>query len=148
LVVAKKVLIFVIVYRYVFVACGKSGEFEQCLMVLLNNAKDAIVSYKKELQTPFVGLVKIFIYDRDKKIDIDIIDNGSGIPDGVRASIFEPFFTTKGDDGSGVGLYMCKNILKKHFNGDVTLVSSELNQTVFKLSIDNSESDDSSCKEV
>lgn len=119
-----------------YFAYGKCGEFEQCLMVILNNAKDAINSYKKEHEEGYDGVVEICIYDKAESVDIDIKDNGPGIPDSIKTSLFEPFFTTKGDDGSGVGLYMCKSILKKHFNGDVLLLSSRPKETVFRVNIE------------
>jgi signal transduction histidine kinase len=114
---------------------GKSGEFEQCLMVLLNNAKDAINSFKEGLLPPYRGLVKVCVQDRDGEVVIDITDNGSGIPDSVKSSLFEPYFTTKGENGSGVGLYMCRTILNKHFEGEIILLESKPQKTVFRLSV-------------
>ncbi|ORJ58741.1 ATP-binding protein [Geothermobacter hydrogeniphilus] len=47
-----------------------------------------------------------------------IADNGPGIPDELKAKIFEPFFTTKQEgEGTGLGLYLCSNILAEHNAG-------------------------------
>jgi two-component system sensor histidine kinase PilS (NtrC family) len=40
---------------------------------------------------------------------IDVIDNGEGVPDSAQARLFEPFFTTR-PDGTGLGLYLCKEL--------------------------------------
>jgi len=43
-----------------------------------------------------------------------VADTGSGIPNSIRQSIFEPFVTTKGDAGTGLGLWVCADIVKRH----------------------------------
>ncbi len=44
-----------------------------------------------------------------------ITDSGKGIPPEIQSRIFEPFFTTKSlGEGSGLGLYIVKNIIDKH----------------------------------
>ena len=48
-------------------------------------------------------------------------DNGLGIPESIRKDIFKPFFTTKAvGKGTGLGLYICHEIIQKH-GGDLTL---------------------------
>jgi signal transduction histidine kinase len=42
------------------------------------------------------------------------MDNGSGIPPEQMARIFEPFYTTKKDVGTGLGLWLTQNLVKKH----------------------------------
>jgi len=45
---------------------------------------------------------------------VEVIDNGSGIPEDVQPHIFEPFFTTKGvGDGTGLGLDAVQRIVRK-----------------------------------
>jgi signal transduction histidine kinase len=43
-----------------------------------------------------------------------VADNGSGIPAEVRGKIFEAFFTTKRDVGTGLGLWVTRNLVEKH----------------------------------
>jgi signal transduction histidine kinase len=43
-----------------------------------------------------------------------IADDGPGVPAEVRARIFEPFFTTKGESGTGLGLWIASEILRKY----------------------------------
>jgi len=54
---------------------------------------------------------------------ITIADSGPGIPPAVRSRLFEPFFTTKQDVGTGLGLWVSKNIVQHH-GGHIRLKSS------------------------
>ena len=45
---------------------------------------------------------------------VTIADRGAGIPEAARAQIFEPFFTTKKDVGTGLGLWISKQILENY----------------------------------
>ncbi|MFP4025564.1 MAG: ATP-binding protein [Thiohalospira sp.] len=71
----------------------------------------------------------------EKQLEIIVKDNGKGIPDNMKDKIFEPFFTTKDvDEGSGLGLYVCYNIIKKH-KGTITVDSEEGKGTQFIISL-------------
>ena len=64
-----------------------------------------------------------------------VSDNGKGIEEKIMSQIFIPFYTTK-TTGSGIGLSLSKNILKKH--GGNLLVNSEVGvQTTFSLVFNN-----------
>lgn len=56
-------------------------------------------------------------------VRVTVADSGIGIPAAVRRHIFEPFFTTKKNVGTGLGLWVCKNIIDKH-HGRICLKSS------------------------
>ncbi len=74
---------------------------------------------------------KIEINTKDKKIYIK--NNGEEIPKNVQPRIFEENFTTK-EKGNGLGLSFCKAQLKS-VNGDINLISSNKNETVFVINI-------------
>ncbi len=45
---------------------------------------------------------------------VTVADNGCGISETDRKRVFEPFFTTKKDVGTGLGLWLCKEIAQKY----------------------------------
>lgn len=61
------------------------------------------------------GKLEIVTEQRDDWIVVKFTDSGCGIPPEIQAKIFEPFFTTKPTgEGSGLGLYLVRNIIDKH----------------------------------
>src|SRR5580692_12091219 len=54
---------------------------------------------------------------------IEIRDRGTGIRKEHLEHAFEPFFTTKGNLGTGIGLWVVKQLIEKH-RGQITLTSS------------------------
>jgi signal transduction histidine kinase len=65
------------------------------------------------------------------EVEIQVIDNGTGISEAIRSRIFEPFFTTKKTgQGTGQGLALSYNIVKKH-GGSLTVESREGEGTTF-----------------
>jgi signal transduction histidine kinase len=63
---------------------------------------------------------------------VEIIDNGTGIPDAVKPHLFEPFFTTKDvGEGTGIGLDMVYRIVRGH-RGEVSF-ESEPGRTNFQV---------------
>jgi len=84
------------------------GQFEQAMINLLANAADATAGGSG----PLVQVTAR--RHRDGRVQIDVWDNGPGIPDELAAQIFVPFFSTK-ERGSGVGLAVVRQLL--HGNG-------------------------------
>ena len=87
------------------------GQLNQVLINLMSNALQAM-SYK--------GVLKIETRRLDENsFEIIVSDSGPGIPEEIRSKIFDPFFTTKEvDQGTGLGLSVSHNIIKKH-GGDI-----------------------------
>lgn len=95
---------------------GNFNEYNQVLLNLLNNAKDALV--ERRVQHP---VITVRIAREDGLAVVRILDNAGGIPDDIVEQIFDPYFTTKElDKGSGIGLYMSQTIIKEHFGGTIT----------------------------
>lgn len=101
---------------------GIPNEFSHTLMNIMSNSKDAI-NAKVGNNRKFRGYINIDIADENNRIDINICDNGGGIPAGVIEHIFEPYFTTKGDKGTGIGMYLAKIIINKKMNGDISVTN-------------------------
>ncbi|OSM01352.1 sensor histidine kinase [Magnetofaba australis] len=95
---------------------GYPNEMVQVLMVLLTNAKDAILDSGLN-----DGRVWIQLEDSPDGAAIQVCDNGGGIDEAVIDQIFEPYFTTKSEQkGTGIGLYMAKMIIDEKMGGALT----------------------------
>ncbi|MBI2355318.1 MAG: HAMP domain-containing histidine kinase [Deltaproteobacteria bacterium] len=95
---------------------GYPNEFSQVILNILTNARDAMA--ERGIGDP---RIKIGMRSENGKAVVTIVDNAGGIPDDVIGRIFDPFFTTKGPDkGTGIGLYMSKEIIEKNMNGRLT----------------------------
>jgi len=96
------------------------NDLIQVLINILNNAKDALIENEKTNRLIFINT-----YQKDDSFYIEILDNAGGIKDVIINRIFEPYFTTKEKkQGTGIGLYMSNEIIKKHLNGIIE-VSNE-----------------------
>ena len=95
---------------------GYETELIQVLINILNNSKDALELLNDE------KLIFIDIFMENKKVIIEIKDNAGGIDEGIMDKVFEPYFTTKHQSqGTGIGLFMCKEIINKHMNGQLNI---------------------------
>lgn len=103
---------------------GDALQLEQALTNLIINSLDAM---DKE------GSLSVSLESKNLSYILTVSDNGSGIDESIRDQIFSPFFTTKsGGKGSGLGLYIVKNICKNH-NADITVNSNQNQGTTFKI---------------
>lgn len=100
---------------------GLAGEIRQVVSNLVANAIDAL---------PVEGALRIRVHHAKELTNsgradgrIVIADTGSGIPPAHRKKLFEPFYTTKQDVGTGLGLWVSREIVQKH-GGNITLRSS------------------------
>lgn len=100
---------------------GFRSEFQQVILNIINNAKDAILENIDTQKT--AGVITIEI---NQNGIITISDNGGGIPEEILNRIFEPYFTTKEDNkGTGVGLYMSIMIIEDNMNGKLKVENDE-----------------------
>jgi len=107
---------------------AKSGEVRQVMMNLLANAIDAVPEDSGELD--------ISVSSNDGMATIEIKDNGHGISPANLTHIFEPFFTTKKEYGTGLGLWVSKELAVKN-NGTIKVFSSvspKDHGTIFQVS--------------
>ena len=104
---------------------GDENQLSQVLLNLLRNSMQALDGRTD-------GAIEIYAY-RDEHISIDITDNGPGIPDELQEKVFIPFFTTK-SEGTGIGLSLCRQIIRNH-NGHLSILESRPGKTVFHIDI-------------
>jgi len=94
---------------------GYSGDLAQCILNALINSKEILE--ERNIPDPYID---IKIQNGDSDVIVVIVDNGGGVKDGSADRIFEPYFTTKPTaHGSGLGLFMIKNIVEKNMGGVV-----------------------------
>jgi C4-dicarboxylate-specific signal transduction histidine kinase len=95
---------------------GYENELTHILLNLINNSRDALahtdINDKKIL---------IIVKETPQNAVISFIDNAGGIKDAIMSKIFEPYFTTKHKSvGTGIGLYMSKQMVEMHMNGKIS----------------------------
>ncbi|GFE62822.1 ATP-binding protein [Geobacter sp. AOG2] len=95
---------------------GYPNEFSQVILNILQNARDALV--EREIAD---GTITVTSTVRDGISVITISDNAGGIPGEIIDNIFEPYFSTKGMNGTGIGLFLSKNIIETNMGGSLTV---------------------------
>jgi signal transduction histidine kinase len=91
---------------------GYKNEFMQVILNIISNANDAIMEKRKEIPD-FEGIIDIENEIVDDEVIISIKNNGNHIPQESFDRILEPYFTTKEEgQGTGIGLYMSKQIIE------------------------------------
>ena len=97
---------------------GLSGELKQVVANLISNAADA---------APQDGTIEVRLScletPNGQLIELSVHDDGPGIPSELREQIFEPFFTTKKEVGTGLGLWVSKEIVSRH-GGSIQVLSN------------------------
>ncbi len=94
---------------------GYKNELSHVCLNILNNAIDSLKN--SDIQPKKIWIV---VKKEKNSIIISVIDNGGGIKKEFTEKIFEPYFTTKlKEKGSGIGLYMSKQIIEEHMGGRI-----------------------------
>ncbi|MEL6438288.1 MAG: ATP-binding protein [Cyanobacteria bacterium J06621_8] len=98
------------------------SELNQVWTNLIDNSIDAMDEH---------GDLTIVTLNQGDRVEVKIIDSGSGIPQDIQSRIFEPFFTTKPvGKGSGLGLDNVRRIVENRHRGSLAL-ESEPGKTCF-----------------
>lgn len=107
---------------------GFANEFGQVIINLLTNAKESCL--ERNIQDPRIDIrIKVC----DNLAILEISDNAKGISTENLGKIFDPYFTTK-EKGTGIGLYMSKNIIERHMQGQIAVNNSE-DGAIFKITL-------------
>lgn len=106
-------------------AKGDAFQLEQVILNMLSNARYAVEQKAKLQPKDYRKVIAIKSYSRDKRLIIEIADNGIGIPEKHINNIFDPFFSTKKEaDGTGLGLSISYGIIKS-MQGEIFVESKE-----------------------
>ncbi len=100
------------------------NKLKQVVINLVMNSAQAIGQGEIRLRTSV---------NQNGDVELAVIDDGPGIPAEIQEQIFAPFFTTKPEgEGTGLGLYLCKNILHE-LGGDIVFESRPGDGTTFRI---------------
>ncbi|HMC19183.1 MAG TPA: ATP-binding protein [Gemmatimonadales bacterium] len=107
---------------------GDAIKLEQVVVNLLANAIDALRRVKPPRQ------LNVDTWARDASVFVAVGDNGEGVAPEIAPRLFRPFATTKGHRGTGLGLYISRQIAREA-GGDLALVSPPGGGARFSLSL-------------
>jgi len=111
-------------------------EIGRVLLNLINNAFYAVNERAKQGEANYQPKVTVTTQTTDNQLEIQVQDNGTGIPESVKAKIFQPFFTTKPTgEGTGLGLSLAYDIVTKGHGGTLTVASNEGEGATFTLTL-------------
>lgn len=101
----------------------------QISQILINLVKNAIQANENNPNTRILLVAK----KMNNRVEIEVADNGPGIPKDILEEIFVPFFTTR-ENGSGIGLSISKQIVRLH-GGNIKVKSIPNQETVFSITL-------------
>ena len=100
-------------------------DIGRVVLNLISNAFYAVDEKKKKIGDDYEPTVTVSTRKLNGKIEIEVADNGNGIPQKVLDKIFQPFFTTKPTgQGTGLGLSLSYDIVKAH-GGEIKIETKE-----------------------
>jgi signal transduction histidine kinase len=107
---------------------GSRAALQQVLINLVSNARDALA----EAQTKQIRIVAV---EEGDKVRIQVSDTGCGMSEAVRERALDPFYTTKQNHGTGLGLYICHNLLRR-MNGALRIKQTSVGRgTTFEIEL-------------
>jgi signal transduction histidine kinase len=103
-------------------------RLERAIYNLILNACQAAINSDHEPH--------VYVYDLEEEgqILVKIVDNGPGVPTGIRETLFDPFVTQDKHNGTGLGLALALDTAKAH-GGSVYVEESARGRTVFTLTL-------------
>lgn len=98
---------------------GIKMELSQVILNIINNSVDIFI--QRDITKPKI-IIKL--YQNESKNILIIDDNAGGVENNQLEKILEPYYSTK-ENGTGIGLYMVKLIVKNSFHGDLKVLNSD-----------------------
>ncbi|GLQ30163.1 sensor histidine kinase [Litoribrevibacter albus] len=110
------------------------GPFDQVITNLINNS--VIHGFRDITAGKIIITAHVELVEGREMMILEFMDDGAGVPSDIQDRIFEPFFTTRAEDvGSGMGLYLIKNIVEKDLRGSISLDKTYTMGAKFILSV-------------
>jgi len=107
-----------------FSPVGNTYKFEQVILNLLSNARDAIAEKRGNTAESSAGVIGISTLQTASELIVAVSDDGEGISAGNLAHIMQPFFTTKDPGkGTGLGLSISYGIIRE-MGGEIRIETS------------------------
>jgi len=112
---------------------GNTFNFEQVVLNMLSNSKDALLEKKSKRTEDFEMFIKVKSFRENQCLVIEFIDNGVGISNEDIDNIMLPFYTTKDTGkGTGLGLSISYHIIKE-MNGSIEIASNIFGGVTFRI---------------
>jgi two-component system, NtrC family, nitrogen regulation sensor histidine kinase NtrY len=94
----------------------------QAVSNLVKNAQEAVQAWSENAnkEPGWRGRIETVVRRNGDRVDIEVIDNGAGLPKHNRNRLLEPYVTTKGNKGTGLGLAIVQKSVEQH-NGILSL---------------------------
>lgn len=113
----------IIVQKYYRPVSSIRGNPEQLVQLFLNILRNAQYAISEKKVYALERLIEVSVRQEENWIFVEIKDRGVGIPEAQMQKVFEPFFTTKPPGkGTGLGLLICKEIVRQH-GGTISIES-------------------------
>jgi signal transduction histidine kinase len=113
-----------------------SGDIGRVLLNLLTNAFYAVKQRQQRGEAGYQPTVRVSTKQANGQVEIRVTDNGTGMPESVKAKIFQPFFTTKPTgEGTGLGLSLSHDIIAQGHGGTLRVESQEGKGTIFSVAL-------------
>src|SRR5690606_6929979 len=109
------------------------GHTTRIGQIVLNLVVNAIHALGERGACPKRNVIAVRLFGRDGAVELQVADNGGGVPEVDRRRIFDPFFTTKAGEGTGLGLAICRSIAQE-LGGTLDVdTDPELGGALFRL---------------
>jgi signal transduction histidine kinase len=95
-------------------------RLDQVILNIYQNASDALMQKNIEMK-----YIHTKAYPQGNMAVVEIQDNAGGIPEEIIQKIFTPYFSTKSKNGSGLGLYMSKDIVENTLKGKLSVKNTK-----------------------
>lgn len=108
-----------------------NGDVNSLVQVINNMISNSIQAYGGKTEQN----IDLVVERDNNNLLISIKDYGSGMPKKVKDKLFKEMITTKGKNGTGLGLYMSYSTIRAHFNGNISVESTEGVGTTFIITL-------------